>query len=555
MNTNYLKTNTQTALGYTKKGLQFLNSQYPQNMGQGTIFNTMKKMLQKALPLAMVVLALGANAQVKVGTNPTVINSNAIFEMQSTNKGMLLPRVALTSDTSASPLTAHVAGMTVYNTATAGTVPNNVTPGYYYNNGTKWLKLAAADAAWLLNGNAGTDSTNFLGTIDSAKLFLKTSNTTAFTITEKGNIMFGANNKIPDGTTSNHNRPVVMVREGNLLIEKTNPVNYEPVTRSIVNIDSTYGHGNIRAISGSYFGGRGLKADGTGYENKAWSGVTGSINVIHSEGDNYSTDFTSRVDNITGVNTDLGFWANNPNGIIRNATGFAANVNAKGPSDTSLHTARGAILTAVSTGGSAGAEAYGLRINRTRANSPGVNKSYGIFLQAIDAINGTTNDAWSIYSSTTAPSFFGGRIGIGATAPTGDLSFGGNNARSIIMERRAANAPGLNFTITASGAFAGGTNYAGGNLVLSSGISTGTGTSSIAFQTATAGTAGTTDNAPTTKMTLTGSGRLGIGTATPTSVLQVVGLPVFASNAAAITGGLTVGAFYHAGDGIVRVVF
>ena len=41
------------------------------------------------------------------------------------------------------------------------------------------------------------------------------------------------------------------------------------------------------------------------------------------------------------------------------------------------------------------------------------------------------------------------------------------------------------------------------------------------------------------------SGNVGIGTTSPTSALQVVGLPVYANNAAAITGGLTAGAFYR----------
>ena len=41
--------------------------------------------------------------------------------------------------------------------------------------------------------------------------------------------------------------------------------------------------------------------------------------------------------------------------------------------------------------------------------------------------------------------------------------------------------------------------------------------------------------------------RVGIGTATPTSKLQVVGLPVYANNAAAVAGGLTAGAFYRTG--------
>lgn len=47
-------------------------------------------------------------------------------------------------------------------------------------------------------------------------------------------------------------------------------------------------------------------------------------------------------------------------------------------------------------------------------------------------------------------------------------------------------------------------------------------------------------------MRLTNTG-LGIGTTTPKSKLHVTSLPVFANNAAAITGGLTAGAFYRTG--------
>lgn len=42
-------------------------------------------------------------------------------------------------------------------------------------------------------------------------------------------------------------------------------------------------------------------------------------------------------------------------------------------------------------------------------------------------------------------------------------------------------------------------------------------------------------------------GKVGIDTLAPTSVLHVVGLPVYANNAAAVMGGLTSGAFYRTG--------
>jgi len=105
-----------------------------------------KKIINIATLAALILTGASATAQVthqKVGDNPMTINPNALLELESTNKGLLLPRVTLSATDNFAPLTAHVEGITVYNTATAGTAPNNVTPGYYYNDGAKWVRIAA----------------------------------------------------------------------------------------------------------------------------------------------------------------------------------------------------------------------------------------------------------------------------------------------------------------------------------------------------------------------------------------------------------------------------
>lgn len=81
-----------------------------------------------------------ASAQVRIGGTGTAVDANAILELQSSTKGLLFPKVALTGTANVAPLAAHTAGMTVYNTATAG----DVTPGLYVNDGAAWVKLGAA---------------------------------------------------------------------------------------------------------------------------------------------------------------------------------------------------------------------------------------------------------------------------------------------------------------------------------------------------------------------------------------------------------------------------
>lgn len=92
------------------------------------------KVICSALLSIVSVIASG-----QVGINTVDPNKDAILDVYSVNKGFLPPRVALTALSLPSPLTAHVAGMVVYNTVSV----NSLVPGLYLNDGTKWGLLSA----------------------------------------------------------------------------------------------------------------------------------------------------------------------------------------------------------------------------------------------------------------------------------------------------------------------------------------------------------------------------------------------------------------------------
>lgn len=116
-----------------------------------------------------------------------------------------------------------------------------------------------------------------------------------------------------------------------------------------------------------------------------------------------------------------------------------------------------------------------------------------------------------------------GNVGMGTTTPSYALSFGGDNTRTIGLERSSGpDTAGNDLRLRAGSAAPGATNRAGGDLVLFSGGSTGTGGSRIVFWTAPPGVSGTADNAATPSMVLTGNGNLGLGTTGPQFKAHIV---------------------------------
>lgn len=119
--------------------------------------------------------SFGTYAQTGIGT--TTPNASAKLDVYSTNKGFLPPRITLTGASDVSTISTPVAGLLIYNTATAGTAPNNVVPGYYYWNGTAWTQIS--------NGiivDASKTASFSVAAADNNKLFL-ISSSTAVTVT------------------------------------------------------------------------------------------------------------------------------------------------------------------------------------------------------------------------------------------------------------------------------------------------------------------------------------------------------------------------------------
>lgn len=71
-----------------------------------------------------------------VGIGTTTPNPSAKLDITSTNSGLLIPRVSLTSTTDTTTIAAPAISLLVYNTGTGGLAP----AGFYYWNGTQWLQ-------------------------------------------------------------------------------------------------------------------------------------------------------------------------------------------------------------------------------------------------------------------------------------------------------------------------------------------------------------------------------------------------------------------------------
>jgi hypothetical protein len=447
-----------------------------------------------------ILLSLNATAQ-NIGINTATPDASSIMDITANNRGLLIPRVALTAVNLAAPVTSPALSLLVFNTNTI-VGANGVKPGYYYWDATKWVGIGTG-SAWDLLGNAGTSAgTNFIGTVDAQDIVFKT-------------------NGLENARILNTN--------GNVGIGTTTPVRTLDVNGSGVNIFSTGINTVIdMQVTSSHL--YRTQADGNGY----------SIYDITA------FPFVPRIafSNNGNVAINSGVPANNTLEITHGTAGNSGLRFSNLPNVGVLSTNASGDVVPNTTPNPANALFWGLTGNS--GTSAGTN-----FIGTTDAqsLVFKTNGVENMRILNT-----NGNVGIGTIAPTAQLNLVSelltNRGISISQYSNAANVgASLRFQFgrgtalsplnVQGGDILGSLIFMGYNGTSFAPNSTPSGIQSIATENFTAAANGsnlifnTVNNSTTLgteKMRISENGNVGIGTNAPGAKLDVAGVVLFANN-------------------------
>lgn len=115
--------------------------------------------MKKQVVVFFVFLISGFSSFAQIGIGTSTPNASAKLQVDAADKGFLPPRVSLTATNDVATIPSPATGLLIYNTATAGTSPNNVTPGFYFYDGSKWQRLISQQPDATVNFDKTTPTT------------------------------------------------------------------------------------------------------------------------------------------------------------------------------------------------------------------------------------------------------------------------------------------------------------------------------------------------------------------------------------------------------------
>lgn len=420
-------------------------------------------MKNKLITFLVLISISTLKAQVGIGTyNP---DASAALEISSSSKGFLAPRVALTSNIDVTTIATPASGLMVYNTATAGSVPNAVVPGYYYYSGTKWERLITATSDATINFNTtdpNSGSPTFIPNTPASVGYIYQSTT-------------NASQWIYDGTT---------------YVTYTAP---SSTAWNLVNTTNDAGNNKTNDIWRS----GGIITGGTS-TSKVFGSLTSYGGTNFSGGVPYGTASIGLISNTSAGWTGSGFLFGNSNS---GSNAFTATINNDKVYQAWISPNNTYNLTSI---GNATGWMFGANIN------PGLSPSYA--LEARGELASTSN----AYLATLS-----GKVGIGTTTPYSQLA---NTASTIQGSVISSVNGGFNWVSSGTG-FAHSV-YASNNIGGGAQVKVAGNTSNVyAFEVS----QGSTQTGITTPLfNVIGNGNVGVGTSAPAAQLHTTGSIRFA---------------------------
>lgn len=145
----------------------------------------------KSYLFKILIFLLFSSSYAQVGINTTSPAGGSLLDVESSDKGILVPRVNIADLSTIAPVSGGTTeSLLVYNTNTT------TGKGFYYWDGAQWVGLSATPSDdWTTTGNSGTTAgTNFVGTTDNEDLVL------AVNGTEEMRILSGDQVSVNDAT-------------------------------------------------------------------------------------------------------------------------------------------------------------------------------------------------------------------------------------------------------------------------------------------------------------------------------------------------------------------
>ncbi|WP_185286029.1 tail fiber domain-containing protein [Chryseobacterium indologenes] len=145
--------------------------------------------------------------QAQVGINTTTPDPSSVLDVSGFDKGILIPRIALTGSLDTTTIPSRTNSLLIYNTKDI----NDVYPGYYYWSAAagRWTKVLddltpIVMTGWSLTGNSGmVNGVNFIGTSDNVDVIFKRNNIVSGVLNTT-NTIFGVNSLTANTTGLNN---------------------------------------------------------------------------------------------------------------------------------------------------------------------------------------------------------------------------------------------------------------------------------------------------------------------------------------------------------------